>query len=84
MHKLMEGVDKGRLPNHLGDDTGDEDAFRAVRRAGISIAAGRGPEADYYPSNQGEVRGFAELPARTPRPGGTRRRAPDGGKGPRH
>ncbi len=83
VRRLMEGLAKGRLPVYVGDDTSDEDAFRAVRGVGISIAVGGSPEADYYLRNQGEVHEFLKLLARIPRLGGKHRRATDGGKGSR-
>jgi trehalose 6-phosphate synthase/phosphatase len=69
VRRLMEGVGKGRAPIYMGDDTGDEDAFRAVRGAGISVAVGGSTEADYYLTNQGEVCQFLELLTRIPRDG---------------
>jgi trehalose-phosphatase len=59
--RLMEGVGKGRIPVYVGDDSSDEDGFRAVRRVGISVAVGGSPEADFYLRNQGEVADFLAL-----------------------
>lgn len=81
VEQLMEGVGRGRLPLYVGDDTSDEDAFRAVRRAGISVAVGGSPEADYYLRNQGEVQEFLALLARIPHPGEKHCSATDDGKG---
>ncbi len=69
VRRLMEGVGKGRVPIYLGDDTSDEEAFRAIRGSGISIAVGGSPEADYYLKNQGEVHTFLELLAHVNLPG---------------
>lgn len=81
VRQLMEGVGKGRLPVYMGDDTSDEDAFRAVRGVGISIAVGGSPEADYYLRNQGEVPEFLKLLARIPLAGRKPYRATGGRKG---
>ncbi len=75
---LEEFLVAARQANHLGDHTTNEDALRG---AGISIAAGGGPEADYYLKTLGGVHEFPELPARTPSPGGKLKRASNGGKG---
>ena len=40
---------------YVGDDTTDEDAYRAVKGRGISISVGQNPEADYYLKAQEEV-----------------------------
>jgi len=61
VRRLMEGVGKGRIPVYVGDDSSDEDGFRAVRRVGISVAVGGSPEADFYLRNQGEVADFLAL-----------------------
>ncbi|MRR58812.1 MAG: bifunctional alpha,alpha-trehalose-phosphate synthase (UDP-forming)/trehalose-phosphatase [Deltaproteobacteria bacterium] len=61
VQRLMEGVGKGRIPIYVGDDSSDEDGFRAVRDAGIAVAVGGSPEAEYYLRNQGEVCQFLAL-----------------------
>jgi trehalose-phosphatase len=83
LRQLMEGVGKGKLPLYMGDDTSDEEAFRALRGAGISVAVGGSPEADYYLKNQGEVHTFLELLARIHNPDEKQRRGTDNGKGAR-
>jgi trehalose 6-phosphate phosphatase len=48
-------------PIYLGDDTTDEDAFRAIRKRGIGIVVGREGEpslARYALENTGEVTSF--------------------------
>ena len=59
--RLMEGVGKGRIPVYVGDDSSDEDGFRAVREIGIAVAVGGSPEANFYLRNQGEVGDFLAL-----------------------
>jgi trehalose 6-phosphate synthase/phosphatase len=83
MGRLMAGVGKDRVPLYMGDDTSDEEAFRALRGAGISVAVGGSPEADYYLKNQGEVHTFLELLARIYLPGEEQNRGTDNGKGAR-
>ena len=58
---LMERAGRGNVPVYMGDDTSDEDAFRAVRGKGISVSVGGSPEAEYCLGKQGEVREFLEL-----------------------
>jgi alpha,alpha-trehalase len=51
------------LPLYIGDDTTDEDAFRALAEAGITIRVGRGArdtQAQYVLADTGEVKGFLE------------------------
>jgi trehalose 6-phosphate synthase/phosphatase len=62
--RLMGREGRGMLPLYVGDDATDEDAFRAIRGDGISVAVGGSPEADYYLRNQGEMRELLELIAR--------------------
>ena len=57
---IMERMGNGRLPMYLGDDTTDEDAFRAIKEKGISISIGGSPEADYFLKNQDEVNNFLQ------------------------
>lgn len=58
---LMEGVGKGMMPIYVGDDTSDEEAFRAVRGKGMAVAIGGSREAEYYLAKQGEMAEFLEL-----------------------
>ena len=39
--ELLRGLPEGTLPVYIGDDTTDEDAFRAIRQSGIGIRVGR-------------------------------------------
>lgn len=64
VRQLLEGIGKGGLPVYMGDDTNDEEAFRAVRGNGITVAVGGSTEAEFYLRNQGEVRKFLALLAR--------------------
>ncbi|MRR54352.1 MAG: bifunctional alpha,alpha-trehalose-phosphate synthase (UDP-forming)/trehalose-phosphatase [Deltaproteobacteria bacterium] len=59
--RLLAGVGKGRIPVYVGDDSSDEDGFRAVRETGIAVAVGGSPEAEFYLRNQGEVADFLAL-----------------------
>jgi trehalose-phosphatase len=43
---------------YVGDDTTDEDAFRAIEGTGISISIGKNPKADYYLKSQKEIKDF--------------------------
>jgi trehalose-phosphatase len=55
--------DPGTVPIYLGDDTTDEDAFRALRGRGVGIVvtpAPRPTEAEYSLQDPGEVRAFLE------------------------
>ena len=70
VRQLLEGIGKGRLPVYMGDDTNDEEAFRAVRGNGITVAVGGSTEAEFYLRNQGEVRKFLALLARISLPDG--------------
>jgi len=51
---------KNILPIYIGDDTTDEDAFKALQNKGLTISVGRqkGSCAEYYLKSQGEVSGF--------------------------
>jgi len=82
--RLMEGVGKGRIPIYVGDDSSDEDGFRAVRDAGIAVAVGGSPEAEYYLINQGEVADFLALLAGNSPPVEKPCRSADDGKGSDH
>lgn len=48
------------LPIYIGDDTTDEDAFKALKNKGLSVFVGRpkGSRAQYYLKNTGEVKDF--------------------------
>jgi trehalose 6-phosphate phosphatase len=50
----------GAYPVVIGDDTSDEDMFRAVKRCGITIRVGhlKGSQADYYLNSTKEVKVF--------------------------
>ncbi len=58
---ITNEMGKGRMPIYIGDDTTDEDAFRAIKGKGISICVGGSPEAEYFLKRQEEVRGLLEL-----------------------
>ncbi|MFA5353561.1 MAG: trehalose-phosphatase [Thermodesulfovibrionales bacterium] len=58
---IMDAMGEGRLPIYIGDDTTDEDAYRAIRGRGISVSIGYNSEADYHLKSQGEVRDLLSL-----------------------
>jgi alpha,alpha-trehalose-phosphate synthase [UDP-forming]/trehalose-phosphatase len=53
---IWENYGKNRTPIYIGDDTTDEDAFRAIRGKGIGISVGKNSEADYYVHSQKDVK----------------------------
>jgi alpha,alpha-trehalose-phosphate synthase [UDP-forming]/trehalose-phosphatase len=53
--RIMELKGRGMLPVYIGDDTTDEDAFRAIRGCGISVSVGPNAESDYCLRDQEEV-----------------------------
>ncbi len=61
LQQLMAEVGSGMVPVYLGDDISDEDAFRAIRKCGISVSVGGSPAAEFYLRNQGEVARFLSL-----------------------
>ncbi|OPY78322.1 MAG: Trehalose-phosphate synthase [Syntrophus sp. PtaU1.Bin005] len=79
VRQLLKEVGKGRLPVYMGDDTNDEEAFRAVREDGITVAVGGSTEAEFYLRNQGEVGKFLALLIRVSLPDGKQRHAKDEG-----
>jgi trehalose-phosphatase len=58
--RIMELRGRGMVPVYVGDDTTDEDAFRAIRGSGISVSVGENPEADYFLREQAEIAQFLE------------------------
>jgi len=54
---------EGILPIYIGDDVTDEDAFKALKRKGLSIFVGKAgdSQADYYLKNTEEVVKFLRL-----------------------
>jgi trehalose-phosphatase len=56
--RIMELKGRGMLPLYVGDDTTDEDAFRAIRGCGISVSIGPNAESDYFLRDQQEVSEF--------------------------
>ena len=51
---------EGRDPVYIGDDTTDEDAYRAIKGRGVSVSIGVSTESDYYLKTQSEVKRFLE------------------------
>lgn len=52
---------KDAIPIYVGDDTTDEDAFKAIKGKGIGICIGKNIEADYYLKSQREIRRLLKL-----------------------
>ncbi|MBI5025334.1 MAG: bifunctional alpha,alpha-trehalose-phosphate synthase (UDP-forming)/trehalose-phosphatase [Nitrospirae bacterium] len=57
---IWKNLGKGRVPIYIGDDTTDEDAFRAIKEKGITVCIGGSLEAEYYLKGQDEVKSFLE------------------------
>jgi trehalose-6-phosphatase len=51
---------RGMMPVYVGDDTTDEDAYRAIKGCGISVSVGANAECDYYLQGQEEVGVFLD------------------------
>ncbi len=58
--RIMELKGRGTMPLYVGDDTTDEDAFRAIRGSGISVSIGPNAESDYYLRDQEDVGRFLD------------------------
>jgi trehalose 6-phosphate synthase/phosphatase len=58
--RIMELKGRSMLPLYVGDDTTDEDAFRAIKGSGISVSVGPNAESDYYLHDQKEVAFFLD------------------------
>jgi trehalose 6-phosphate synthase/phosphatase len=52
---ITDNLGAGKTPIYIGDDTTDEDAFRALKGKGVSISVGGSAYADYYVRKQDEV-----------------------------
>ena len=55
---ILGNMGEEAMPLYIGDDTTDEDAYRAIKGKGISISIGKNSEAEYYLKDQGEVKVF--------------------------
>jgi len=55
--------EKNVLPVYIGDDITDEDAFKALKRKGLTVFVGKpgSSKADYYLKNTEEVTKFLRL-----------------------
>ena len=58
--RIMELKGRGMLPLYVGDDTTDEDAYRAIKGSGISVSIGANAGSDYCLSDQEEVGDFLD------------------------
>ncbi|GMR04609.1 MAG: hypothetical protein BMS9Abin23_0509 [Thermodesulfobacteriota bacterium] len=58
---ITKKIMPGRKPVYIGDDTTDEDAYRAIKGRGVSINVGTSAVSEYCLNNQGEVKRFLEL-----------------------
>jgi trehalose 6-phosphate synthase/phosphatase len=52
---ILDKMGDGRTPVYIGDDITDEDAYRALKGRGLSIAVGGSAYADFYIRKQEEV-----------------------------
>ncbi len=52
---ICKNFGKKRMPVYIGDDTTDEDAFKAIKGKGIGICVGLNRQADYFLESQDEV-----------------------------
>lgn len=52
---ILDTMGDGRTPVYIGDDITDEDAYRALKGRGVSIAVGGSAYSDYYIRKQEEV-----------------------------
>ncbi len=55
---ILENMANAVYPVYIGDDTTDEDAYKAIDGKGISVSIGKNPEAEFYLKNQSEVKDF--------------------------
>jgi trehalose-phosphatase len=58
---IWKKIGKGAIPIYVGDDTTDEDAFKAIKGKGLGICIGKNIEADYYLKNQREIKRLLKL-----------------------
>ncbi|MHB8843781.1 MAG: bifunctional alpha,alpha-trehalose-phosphate synthase (UDP-forming)/trehalose-phosphatase [Nitrospirota bacterium] len=60
VRRILEHWGGNVVPLYVGDDTTDEDAYRAIRGKGISVSIGGNAEADYYLQSQEEMGPFLD------------------------
>ena len=58
---ICKNFGKKRMPVYIGDDTTDEDAFKAIKGKGIGICVGLNCQADYFLESQDEVERLLQL-----------------------
>lgn len=58
VESIMQKIGGDTIPVYVGDDTTDEDAYRAIKGTGISISIGENAEADYFLKDQDEIGRF--------------------------
>ncbi|MFH0839962.1 MAG: trehalose-phosphatase [Candidatus Omnitrophota bacterium] len=62
-HSTALGAKRGTIPIYIGDDVTDEDAFKALRKRGITVFVGNAPlsKAKYYLEDSEEVIKFLKM-----------------------
>ncbi len=57
---ILKNFGAGKMPVYIGDDSTDEDAFKAINKTGVSISIGKNINASCYLESQAEVTRFLE------------------------
>jgi len=57
---ILKNFGAGKMPVYIGDDSTDEDAFKAINKTGVSISIGKNIHASCYLESQTAVARFLE------------------------